>query len=248
MKLNQQMKTLLPLAAFAGLVASAQAATIMNAGGDLNVESFDPDPTDGWRNATTAKPGDGDGDNILGTDGYSLTTSTDLPSYVLSAVVSGSHNTSNGGVIDNPLDPTGADVSAPWAGRSDSGGTFATIVFQGSTMATETLRLGVLYDSTWDLTLGTQTVTLIQTVGGGATATTPTLTTDGVGLDVAYFDVTGIQDGDTFQVRVTKGTASPVVAWTMIGGVTFDTVAVPEPSTTALLGLGGLALILRRRK
>jgi hypothetical protein len=30
--------------------------------------------------------------------------------------------------------------------------------------------------------------------------------------------------------------------------VTYDTVAVPEPSSAALLGLGGLALILRRRK
>ena len=30
--------------------------------------------------------------------------------------------------------------------------------------------------------------------------------------------------------------------------VLFDFVSVPEPSTTALLGLGGLALILRRRK
>ena len=28
----------------------------------------------------------------------------------------------------------------------------------------------------------------------------------------------------------------------------YNAVAVPEPSTTALLGLGGLALILRRRK
>jgi hypothetical protein len=30
--------------------------------------------------------------------------------------------------------------------------------------------------------------------------------------------------------------------------VRLDIAAVPEPSTTALLGLGGLALILRRRK
>ncbi len=29
---------------------------------------------------------------------------------------------------------------------------------------------------------------------------------------------------------------------------TSDLIAVPEPSSTALLGLGGLALILRRRK
>ncbi|MDB4419078.1 PEP-CTERM sorting domain-containing protein [bacterium] len=31
-------------------------------------------------------------------------------------------------------------------------------------------------------------------------------------------------------------------------GFTVDVVAVPEPSSTALVGLGGLALILRRRK
>ncbi|MGB0774832.1 MAG: PEP-CTERM sorting domain-containing protein, partial [Akkermansiaceae bacterium] len=30
--------------------------------------------------------------------------------------------------------------------------------------------------------------------------------------------------------------------------VSFSTTAVPEPSSTALLGLGGLALIMRRRK
>jgi len=33
-----------------------------------------------------------------------------------------------------------------------------------------------------------------------------------------------------------------------IGSTSLDFVAVPEPSSTALLGLGGLALILRRRK
>jgi len=33
-----------------------------------------------------------------------------------------------------------------------------------------------------------------------------------------------------------------------VGSTTLDFVAAPEPSSTALLGLGGLALILRRRK
>ncbi len=33
-----------------------------------------------------------------------------------------------------------------------------------------------------------------------------------------------------------------------IGAFVLNTTAIPEPSSTALLGLGGLALILRRRK
>ena len=33
-----------------------------------------------------------------------------------------------------------------------------------------------------------------------------------------------------------------------VGALQLRTTAVPEPSSTALLGLGGLALILRRRK
>ena len=36
--------------------------------------------------------------------------------------------------------------------------------------------------------------------------------------------------------------------WMMITEVDFEGSAVPEPTTTALLGLGGLALIMRRRK
>ena len=44
--------------------------------------------------------------------------------------------------------------------------------------------------------------------------------------------------------------SGPVLLYTLDGG-TSDTISialVPEPTTTALLGLGGLALILRRRK
>ncbi|GAA5495097.1 hypothetical protein Rhal01_01269 [Rubritalea halochordaticola] len=36
--------------------------------------------------------------------------------------------------------------------------------------------------------------------------------------------------------------------WGETADVTFDIVSVPEPTSTALLGLGGLALILRRRR
>jgi hypothetical protein len=247
MKINQQIKTFLPLAALAvaAFTGSASAA-ITYVGGQSNFEAHTNDATDGWRNATTAKPLDGDGDDILGTDGYDLSGSSApllLPSYVLSSTVGGAHNQTRG-LVDDPANPTGADIAGGWSGGNSASGTFGTFVFQGSTMATETLRLGVLYDSDWNLTWGTQTFTLTQTVGGSDTATTPTLTLAGDGVDVVYFDITGIQDGDTFVLSYTD----VAINWAHIGGVTFDTVTVPEPTTTALLGLGGLALILRRRK
>lgn len=51
-------------------------------------------------------------------------------------------------------------------------------------------------------------------------------------------------EADARYVRFTPISAD----WSMISEVDFDGTLVPEPSTTALLGLGGLALILRRRK
>ena len=45
-----------------------------------------------------------------------------------------------------------------------------------------------------------------------------------------------------------RGNAALDSGWDQHFEANFDTVAVPEPSSTAFLGLGGLALILRRRK
>ncbi|MEJ6573377.1 MAG: PEP-CTERM sorting domain-containing protein [Akkermansiaceae bacterium] len=238
-------KIFLPLAALAvaATTGSTCAATVAYVGGQSNMELFTNDATDGWRNATTAKPLDIDGDNIIGTDGYDFaggSTVVALPSYVASSTASGGHSDNNRGLVDNPLDASGADIGIGWQGNMGSW----TFVFQGSALETETLRLGVLYDGTWSLAWGTQTYTLTQTVGGSDSDTSPTLTTAGDGLDVAYFDLTGVQDGDTFQLTV----ADVSIGWNHVAGVTFDTAPVPEPSTTALLGLGGLALILRRRK
>ena len=51
--------------------------------------------------------------------------------------------------------------------------------------------------------------------------------------------------GQQLQLKFSHSAISGYEAFDTITG---DFVAVPEPSTTALLGLGGLALILRRRK
>lgn len=48
------------------------------------------------------------------------------------------------------------------------------------------------------------------------------------------------------EIVVTLG--SSVSGWAMADAIAIQSAAVPEPSSAALLGLGGLALILRRRK
>lgn len=61
----------------------------------------------------------------------------------------------------------------------------------------------------------------------------------------------GSDAGDTIELRfqesITEG-ASGGARGLQVADVNFSVSTIPEPSSTALLGLGGLALILRRRK
>ena len=234
------------LSSSALLVGNARSATILIAGQQNNYELVTNDPTTGWRNTGTTKPLDIDGDNVFGTDGYEFgggSTPKSLPSYVNNFDILGNHNDNGRGLLDNPADPGGADISGGWAGRT-SNGSFATIVFNQA--MSDTVRLGVMYDNNWNVSTGTQTFTLTQTVGGSSSVTTPTLTLEGSGsasYDILFFDLMGIQSGDSFRLDVTRGT----VSWGQITGITFDTAAVPEPSAALLGGLGGLLLLRRRR-
>ncbi|MBT8037287.1 MAG: PEP-CTERM sorting domain-containing protein [Verrucomicrobiae bacterium] len=83
---------------------------------------------------------------------------------------------------------------------------------------------------------GFSTWQIIYTVGDDV------LDADGAGAGTATTFDTGVL-GDDIALRFQGATNSA-----SIDNVSIDISVVPEPSTTALLGLGGLALILRRRK
>jgi hypothetical protein len=88
---------------------------------------------------------------------------------------------------------------------------------------------------------GSAGTTGTKLTGFAATATTgPTSLDQHAGTSVFTSDATGTL---TFFV---DGSSSGGTGRSSING--FELNAVPEPTTTALLGLGGLALIMRRRK
>lgn len=90
--------------------------------------------------------------------------------------------------------------------------------------------------------IGTVTITrdfdssVVKTVSTG-TLNKGTATT----LDLTY---TGLV-GESYTLEFTSSVSEN---WGAIDDLSFSQTAVPEPSSAALLGLGGLALILRRRK
>jgi hypothetical protein len=69
------------------------------------------------------------------------------------------------------------------------------------------------------------------------------------GFGGSFVDETAVTDafGDSFRLGGALALDGSTLSYKDNGG-TFTVSVVPEPSTTALLGLGGLALILRRRK
>jgi hypothetical protein len=107
--------------------------------------------------------------------------------------------------------------------------------------------LGILTNNT-DPYVGT--IRLTQTTGGSATVTaTQSVNTS---LDFYFFDITQAAEGDVFTLFLKKdnpqtggGNTNTNVIY---GGLTFDTIPVPEPSTYTMLGLSAFALVMLRRR
>ena len=75
----------------------------------------------------------------------------------------------------------------------------------------------------------------------GATSVTGTYTWN-------LFQATSLDSTNLGSIPRETSLAATVLRWPSLGNVVQLTMFVPEPSSTALLGLGGIALMLRRKR
>lgn len=129
----------------------------------------------------------------------------------------------NIGVGQNDSGGITQDESAVGVGINTDVFTLVLKATRGATAATDTFEYWV-------------NPNLAQTEAQNTAAGSGTFTAGDL-RDITGFDYIGNSDNNTW--------ANSQI---FTGGDTAFAVAVPEPSSTALLGLGGLALILRRRK
>ena len=249
MKLNQKIKTSMSLAAAMGTLAltatSAQAAIMVTTETDLASSG----PAHLTAYTPTFVAGGPSGSDLL--EGLSaLSSSGDFQkegSAGLSALTDGSvqtyyHTTHLNDAVDylttHSAYATGDDGSAGQEAVYDLGATIdlAEIVIYGGW--TDGGRDQQNVDVLWSAD-NVSFTSLGATLGGNGNSNSGpishrnSITDDGgtlaSGVRYIKLDFGGVENG-----------------WT--GYTEIDAFAVPEPSTTALLGLGGLALILRRRK
>jgi len=206
----------------------------------------------GWRYSGTPKTYDPSGDNVLGTDGFSLfgisSTYTSLPSYVSS--VSSSLATFSGGAYAQINDPT---TSSPTAPSIQSG----TLYLNGVAANTEvqmfqftltgtvpgSFQVGLLFDNVDNGVTATGNSFRITGSNGGDSGLLSVASPNNV-PDWYFFNITGGQAGDVYTVFEDTG-ASP--GNVLVGGVSFDS-PVPEPTSLLLLGVGASGLLLRRSR
>ena len=242
MKKNNLKKIFLPLAACSGLAlalaTTAQAATIA-AGDVIKLDVSDA----------------GDGAGTKTADWNTLAT-TATPSIASGSVI----RHGDGAVVDNTtiaLSGAGGEVGAigpaAWTGLGSDpyyNSLSYTDFFWGSDMTVTFggLDAGLTYNVRLYhlLTEGTANVDLTVTDGAGFINRTNLDRSD-------LFDTVPLSDDLIFNGVSADGSGNIIVnvnstAGVSIEAVVLEAVAIPEPTTTALLGLGGLALILRRRK
>jgi len=227
MKLNQSMKTTMSLAAIAGLAlaTSTQAATIVG----VTIEDVSSEIATFARTADNTINGSAFEPNGTGTHGASTANGNGM--WLSQG------NFVSGGA---PFDPLPAHITYDLEDNYDLSS--FTVWNYNENNATGRGANGV-------------TVSVASSEGGSFTALAGITTfAQAPGNDTTNFgetfDLTSlVAAGNVRLLRIDiTSNHSGDFDFAGLSEIRFDGAAVPEPSTTALLGLGGLALILRRRK
>ena len=208
----------------------------------------------GWRTNSMTKIIDLDGNNILGTDGWFLPDVRNItPTYLTGVVSNPSYyvGNSNYANIDNPITTPGVTPttiqSLTWNPAGSTVSTLLSFTFAGAIPAT--VQVSVMVDNVDSPQFNPNSIEVKQLVGGtgdsGAISVTSARYANG-NPDWLYFTIAGAKAGDKYSV-LSQGTN-----FATAGAIAFDsTSATPEPSTLAMMGISGLALVfgsLRRKR
>lgn len=231
----------------------------------VNFVGSDLITNDAWRTSSTLKSLDADGDNIYGTDGYTVFRSDQIgtntatndnivqsPGYATVSVLPGLGYFSLTLYVD--IDDPNQTGSNP-VPNIDSGILTEDFVFGGTTEFFDitftqagNYRVGFLFDNANVPDVSPLDVTLAQIVGGSDSAFASLSSDRDLDADYYFFDI----EASINDVYRLSGTGDPSRGSNSIGAVTFDTVPEPVPfelsPTLGLLMVGGIWGISRLRK
>ena len=265
MKTKNQTHLILCGSVLLGAASSAVGAVVSSAGSDIDVTAAAPGGGGYWRTASVVKPNDIDGDNVLGTDGYRYVTdnpggngANDIeslaPSYAtLNLVGNNFRGNGNYSLIDDPAGgTTRSGTFNPTAAPNNAEGAFVSfgeIVFNASATALQTVRIGIMVDNLDNIIFNSHSLRVSSNGVNVDVATTADADADNRNPDWYYFDVSSIAAGDSVEIFGTSSEGNPNQTQfpATIGAFSFDSVAVPEPSSLSLVALGAFALLKRRR-
>lgn len=228
-----------------------------------------------WSRTSVAKTFDIDGDDYYGTDGYTWANTgnsgakqpvfanldEDAPSYLPGGIAftgtgAGTSGASGSfsGAEDRLNDTDTGVVNVGYMGVDYPSGDAGVTVLQEVFAYTlnrdlgkgEIIRVGVVLDSLADPQIGADA---LRIVAGGAFADATIVGGSRTGvMDMYFFDVAGLSQGDDIQIWLSNATTSSATFNSAtLGGVTFDSVVPAPAALPAGLALIGLLAARRRR-